>query len=165
MSVKMDNFQDKLDNNPSVKMDNFQDKLDNNPSVIKDFIDKLVDNTNDAVWDAALKLYPNGEDFEAFNNSSEYDVFWAHMVEKFIKKCRGWTNKEAFIEKVLSDRKHIYATVLGHGLYLETEQKLVYYMEGNLGICLGVSVDGKSSQTIPLTDENKKYCETFGLKC
>ena len=69
-------------------MDDFQTKLENNPKITQNAIDKLEEHLADVVWDAAWKLYPNDENFEAFNESSEYELFLFHILDKFIEKVR-----------------------------------------------------------------------------
>lgn len=114
------------------------DILETNADIIQESINEM-DNT---ISNLCKKLSPEKEMSPVERN----------FIEKYV------------LEKYLERSKlKPQSTALKNGTFVETKEKLVVNVDNYGCYCFGY-YDDESKETLPLTEEKKKYCESLGFK-
>lgn len=165
-------------------MESLQQLLNENPNLVNQGVGILDEKLYDTCSYIGRKLLPNENmTLEQFNLISK--VILEKCLAQYQPKVEVTRlGKDLCIEKnenlVLSlvgseyqinlekyltlYQPRLGVTRLENGLFIEKDENLVLTLVGNEFDCIGI-YDDKTGQTLPLTEEKKKYWQNFKLKC
>lgn len=143
-------------------MDSLQTKIKDHPNVIQYGVDILTEKLYDIIYKVLDELEMTN-DF----STTERDFVERHVLEKYMEKFRDLPRFEEIGRKIAIclPKCLLSVIILADGAYLENTQNLVIRIDNNGIRCIGgSSSDSVDGEPVPLTEEQKAFCEKLDIK-